>query len=1361
MLPLLLPALVLAAVATPLPEADRFLDSRASRTVEAENAGSRAWLQGGAVTGTEPRLGVPTFVFVPDASPRPELSPDAIALTALAAHRDLWRLDASDLRTLELKSLQDLGVGPRIARFVQRIDGIEVFRAGLNAALNRQGALVALSGYAAPHALTAAGQARVARLTAADAVAIALSDLANHRFTARHFGEATHTAGGYLRFGADGQGAGSFITPPRAKRVYFQLAEGLEPAYYVEGDFQRAGEDAARTMAYVISAADGSLLYRHNQVADVATSYRVWAETSGLHQPWDGPQGVTISPKANPFPDNSTAPFVSPNLVTLDHGPISTNDPWLNAGTTIASGNNAHAFADVASPDGFGPGDVEADMDGAQSFGRTYDVTAPPNTASQQKAAVVQLFYDVNYFHDWYYDVGFKEVDGNAQLSNYGRGGVEGDPLVAEGEDFAGRDNANMSTPSDGASPRMRMYIWDGPTDPSQNLLQITAPAAAAGSYLATFGGFGPQSFDLTGTVALARNGGQTDGCSAITNNVSGSIAYVDRGTCAFTIKVKNAQNAGAIGVIIGSNSTSPIGSMGGTDATITVPSMLVEQATGVTIKSNAAAGMTARMLHTAGIDRDGTIDNSVIGHEWGHYISNRLIADANGLSTNLNRGLGEGWADSHAMLLVVRAGDDLVASNSTWNGVYPLAVYDVAGIAANATYYGIRRYPYSTDMSKNPLTYKYIQDNVALPTTGVPPSSGQSGASNSEVHNTGEIWASMLWECYAAMLRDTQGTNPRFGSFTAAQDRWRMTMVAAYKLTPTTPTLLEARDAVIAALSASGFPDSSIDVAECWAGFAKRGAGTGATTVDRNDQNTPPIVESFATDGALSYQSASVTEDPSTTCDRDGIVGVGETGVLHVRFRNTGAKTLTQSQLQVTSPTTGINLASATVALPTTQPGQTAEATVPFTVSGLTQPTQAQFNLTVSDPTVTASSSGAFYAWVEAQNGLAVSTIDDAEEPVANWTAQKLTPDGGASDFAWRIQANAGPGHVFFGPDSPHTNDQAWVSPPLQVAATGPLSFTFSHRFALEAGPPPPPATGTAYYDGAVLELSADNGVTWTDIGAAASPGYTQTIFTDTTGAPGGNPLAGRRAFAGRNAQWPALETVTVNLGPSYRGQTIQVRFRVGSDQGGIDYGWEVDDVSFTGLANTPFNHLVTDPHSCVIGASTSSSGSTSTAGSTGSTTSTAGSTGSTTSTAGSSGSTTSTVGSTGSTTSTVGSTGSTSSTGSTTSTAGSTGSTTSTAGSTGSTASTAGSTGSTASTAGSTGSTAGTSGRSSSGSTGHATSGSTGGSKGSSGSTGTTSGATKGGGCGCGTGTTGGLESGVLSLAALAFLARRRKQA
>ena len=84
-------------------------------------------------------------------------------------------------------------------------------------------------------------------------------------------------------------------------------------------------------------------------------------------------------------------------------------------------------------------------------------------------------------------------------------------------------------------------------------------------------------------------------------------------------------------------------------------------------------------MHRAAVVPRDGTIDNAIVAHEWGHYISNRLIGDGNGISNNQAVGMGEGWADFHSMLMVVKEGDDQVGANAAFNGTYGLASYTTA----------------------------------------------------------------------------------------------------------------------------------------------------------------------------------------------------------------------------------------------------------------------------------------------------------------------------------------------------------------------------------------------------------------------------------------------------------------------------------------------------------------------------------------------------------------------------------------------------------------------------------------------------------------------------------------------------------
>ena len=62
--------------------------------------------------------------------------------------------------------------------------------------------------------------------------------------------------------------------------------------------------------------------------------------------------------------------------------------------------------------------------------------------------------------HDVMYQYGFDEVSGNFQNNNLGRGGIGNDFVKAEALDGGGSNNANFSTPVDGSSGRMQMYVW-------------------------------------------------------------------------------------------------------------------------------------------------------------------------------------------------------------------------------------------------------------------------------------------------------------------------------------------------------------------------------------------------------------------------------------------------------------------------------------------------------------------------------------------------------------------------------------------------------------------------------------------------------------------------------------------------------------------------------------------------------------------------------------------------------------------------------------------------------------------------------------------------------------------------------------
>ncbi len=109
---------------------------------------------------------------------------------------------------------------------------------------------------------------------------------------------------------------------------------------------------------------------------------------------------------------------------------------------------------------------------------------------------------------------------------------------------------------------------------------------------------FGPSLFEIpiSGDLILVDDGvsnpSVTDACEPIINDLSGKIAVIDRGACAFVTKVLNAQNAGAVAVIIVNNQPGDaIVNMSGEDPNITIPSISVSNNYGNALKAEIALG--------------------------------------------------------------------------------------------------------------------------------------------------------------------------------------------------------------------------------------------------------------------------------------------------------------------------------------------------------------------------------------------------------------------------------------------------------------------------------------------------------------------------------------------------------------------------------------------------------------------------------------------------------------------------------------------------------------------------------------------------------------------------------------------------
>jgi hypothetical protein len=151
--------------------------------------------------------------------------------------------------------------------------------------------------------------------------------------------------------------------------------------------------------------------------------------------------------------------------------------------------------------------------------------------------------------------------------------------------------------------------VWDGPAsvDAAPQILDnaprllISSPASVAGSYAVQTAQFGPpvSLVGVSGELAVARDASNAPllGCGSLVNadEIAGKIAIIDRGSCLFVEKVKNAQNAGAVAAIIVNNQPQGLPPMGGDDQTIVIPSAGISMADGILIKK--ALGLNAAPL--------------------------------------------------------------------------------------------------------------------------------------------------------------------------------------------------------------------------------------------------------------------------------------------------------------------------------------------------------------------------------------------------------------------------------------------------------------------------------------------------------------------------------------------------------------------------------------------------------------------------------------------------------------------------------------------------------------------------------------------------------------------------------------------
>jgi extracellular elastinolytic metalloproteinase len=582
---------------------------------------------------------------------------------------------------------------------------------------------------------------------------------------------------------------------------------------------------------------------------------------------------------------------------------------WNYDGTTTydsSEGNNVLAQEDQNGNNGFGLGAHSSKPPPNLVFNYTPNFNQDPTTATNLQFALTNLFYWNNIMHDIAYQYGFDEVSGNFQANNLSRGGLGNDYVFADGQDGSGTNNANFATPPDGSNPRMQMFLFDGV--PSTTVIK---PAQYAGKKTSTESAFstanklanvGPvqnkvvlYADDATDTVHLA--------CTPPVNptQLAGKIALIDRGTCSFTTKVLNAQNAGAIAAIVADNVTEYPIAMGGTDNTITIPAVMVSQVTGDSMK--LVLGLTPGLVVklASGVRLDGDLDNSVISHEFTHGISNRLTGGPNNTSCLGNKEqMGEGWSDYDALMVTQNWATTTLADSSKQRtiGTY------VLGQAPDGP--GIRVYPYSHNFAVNPWTY----DSLKL----------SSRFSNNilllDPHIVGEVWCNMLWVMTWDIAQQFGTVNPNL--YNAAGNGFNnvalQLVIEGLKLQPCSPGFVDGRNAILKAdtLLYGGIHSNAI-----WIAFASRGLGYSASEGSSNNikdgvaaYDLPPaaIVKSNQAQAAVAKTTGTISIAPNPATNNVTLTFSGNKKQLSVDLMTTTGQQLsryylTGERLQINLP--------------------------------------------------------------------------------------------------------------------------------------------------------------------------------------------------------------------------------------------------------------------------------------------------------------------------------------------------------------------------------------------------------------------------------------------------------------------------
>ncbi len=561
--------------------------------------------------------------------------------------------------------------------------------------------------------------------------------------------------------------------------------------------------------------------------------------------------------------------------------------------------------------------------------------------------------------------------------------------------------------------------------------------------------------------------------------------------------------------------------------------------------------------------------DFGILGHEWTHAMMFRLAPPPTVWGGQWGA-LGEGSGDFIAQMLALRAQDrNVYPGRPPFYGAYPAAGtysnldYDVAydplppagspGNPDNSYYHGVRRYPFSPDLSVNPLTFKHI--GVDQP---VPPSPSaydwlSRSLANAEVHTAGEVWSAAMWECARNILVAKPAAR-----FEQTRRRFLGDVVAGFKLFPADPTYTEARDAMLYAIRA----DNEADYRRCRAGFAKRGMGAGAIAPDRFSVGLSGVVESFDDrERALGILGSRLVEVSGG--DGDEALDRGESGRLEVTVRNTGFSPLRRVGLRASAARGDFQFPdgrqSEEIEL---APGATATLSLEVRVASTQGDAVLPLGIVVRDRQHAAARASAEKTFRVNYDRVRDATADDlgaGETFAADWTSgfgDTYFPGYcyQACDLTWQRSGHLGEPAYVIRDDSHLAFDAALQAREFLVSGTDPLRITLRHDYLFDRAPGDVMSEPGMGY----LQVGVDGG-DWQDVGAYLVSGPAQ--------------------FEGRSNGW---RSDTLDFGSAFAGRRVKFRWigLASRSWSASPAFWAIARVQIDGAAEPMFSRVVPEPN-------------------------------------------------------------------------------------------------------------------------------------------------------------------------------------